>query len=242
MTQFAVSKRRRPADWLMPSIGDAIFLSLFIRVLTTGNALLADGDTGWHVITGQNILKTLAVPRADPYSYTMNGAPWVAHEWLADVIFALIHRVMGLNGLVLLSAAILVLTFLILYSRILRQTGEALTAAIFTVLAALASMLHWLARPHIFSLALTLVFVIILDLYLREGRNRLWLLPLLMVFWVNLHAGYILGLMLAFLYAGANVVTSVTAAREGGEPSRPVKPLLIAAAATLIATFANPRG
>src|SRR5215472_5524421 len=105
MTQSAVSKRRRPAEWLMPSIGDAIFLSLFIRVLTIGNALLADGDTGWHVITGQNILKTFAVPRADPYSHTMNGAPWFAHEWLADVIFALIHGVMGLNGPVLLSAA-----------------------------------------------------------------------------------------------------------------------------------------
>src|SRR5215813_9288038 len=152
MTQSAVSKRRRPVEWLMPSIGDAIFLSLFIRVLSIGGALLDDGDTGWHIITGQNILKTLIVPRADPYSHTMNGATWTAHEWLADVILAVIHGAMGLNGLVLLSTAILVLTFLVLYSWILRQSGEALTAVLFTIIATLGSMLHWLARPHIFRL------------------------------------------------------------------------------------------
>src|SRR5215470_8032775 len=242
MAQSVVLSRRRPAEWLVPSIGDAIFLSLFLKLLSIGGGLLSDGDTGWHIITGQNILKTFTIPRADPYSHTMNGAPWVAHEWLADVILALFHSAMGLNGPVLLSAAILVLTFLLLYSWMLRQTSEALTAAIFTIIAALGSMLHWLARPHIFSLVLTLAFVIILDLYWRGGRNRLWLLPLLMVLWVNLHGGYILGLALVFLYAAANLIIRVTASKEGDPLWKAVKPLVIAALATLAATFVNPHG
>jgi hypothetical protein len=226
----------------MPSIGDAIFLSLFLKLLSIGGGLLSDGDTGWHIITGQNILKTLTIPRADPYSHTMNGAPWVAHEWLADVILALFHSAMGLSGPVLLSAVVLVLTFLLLYSWMLRQTSEALTAAIFTIIAALGSMLHWLARPHIFSLLLTLVFVIILDLYWREGRNRLWLLPLLMVLWVNLHGGYILGLALVLLYAAANLIIRIAAGSESKSLAKPIKPLFTAAFATLAATFVNPRG
>jgi hypothetical protein len=103
-------------------------------------------------------------------------------------------------------------------------------------------MLHWLARPHIFSLILTLASVIILDLYWREGLNRLWLLPVLMVFWVNLHGGYILGLMLVLLYAAACILMHLNAKQEARKCLRPVKPLAIAALATVIATLANPRG
>src|SRR5215467_2472915 len=104
MAQSVVLSRRHAAEWLMPSIGDAIFLGLFLKLLSMGRSLLSDGDTGWHIITGRNIIKTLSIPRTDPYSHTMNGAPWVAHEWLADVILAFFHGAMGLSGPVLLSA------------------------------------------------------------------------------------------------------------------------------------------
>jgi hypothetical protein len=84
--------------------------------------------------------------------------------------------------------------------------------------------------------------VIILDLYWREGLNRLWLLPVLMILWVNLHGGYILGLMLVLLYAAAGTLMHLNAKQEARECLRPVKPLAIAALATAVATLANPRG
>src|SRR5687767_6693773 len=96
--------------YLMPSIADIIFLRIFFNALANGTALLYDGDTGWHLVTGENILKTFQVPFHDPYSHTLPNTDWTAHEWLAEVIFAAFHRMMGLNGVILLSAILIAST------------------------------------------------------------------------------------------------------------------------------------
>jgi hypothetical protein len=70
----ALRHGRSIADWLFPSVSDLIFLCLFFWALRHGVQFLADGDTGWHIITGNGILDTLSVPYADPYSYTMPAA------------------------------------------------------------------------------------------------------------------------------------------------------------------------
>ena len=61
-------------------------------------ALLNDGDTWSHVGTGEWILDHRAVPHVDPFSFTRTGEPWVAHEWLAEVAFALVYRAAGWAG------------------------------------------------------------------------------------------------------------------------------------------------
>jgi hypothetical protein len=235
-------QKKTAADWIMPSIADVLFLSFFFQLLRAGSSLLDDGDTGWHIVTGANILKTFRVPYSDPYSHTMAGATWTAHEWLAEVIFALFWRLMGLNGVVLLAAIVIILTFFLLYLFMLRSGTNAVIAVSFTILAACASMLHWLARPHIFSLPLTLAFIVILERYQRQKVNHLKLLPLLMVLWVNVHGGYILGLVFVFLYAGGNLLRAYTAQTGREEAKRMFKSLGITAGITLLATFINPRG
>ena len=68
-------------------------------------AVLNDGDTWSHVATGDWILGHRAVPRVDPFSFSFAGAPWTAHEWLAEALFALAHRIAGWSGVVLLTGA-----------------------------------------------------------------------------------------------------------------------------------------
>ena len=214
-------KERRYSDWVMPSIADILFLSFFFKLLSNGDNLLNDGDTGWHIVTGESILRTFKIPFADPYSHTAPGMPWTTHEWLAEVIFGLFHRQMGLNGVVLVSSAVISLTFFFLYLFMLHRKINAIVAVSFTILGAFASSLHWLARPHIFSLALTLAFVVILEMYQREKVNHLKLLPLLMMVWVNLHGGYILGLILVLFYAFGNLLSFISG-RERNDASRSV--------------------
>lgn len=235
-------QKKAAADWVMPSIADVLFLSFFFQLLRGGSSLLDDGDTGWHIVTGANILKTFAIPFADPYSHTMPGAPWTAHEWLAEVVFAAFWRWMGLNGVVLLTSIVITLTFFFLYLFMLRQGTNAVIACSFTILAAATSMLHWLARPHIFSIPLTLAFIVILELYQRQKVNHLKLLPPLMVLWVNLHGGYILGLVFVLLYAGGNLLRAYTASAGKEEAKRMFRALGVTAIFTLAATFINPRG
>ncbi len=111
-----------------------------------------------------------------------------------------------------------------------------------TVIAALASSLHWLARPHIFSMPLTLATFIVLDGYHREGKGRLWLLPLFTLVWVNLHGGYILGLIMAIVYAGGNLFSWVVSGRVDKASGKRAKAFSLVVLFMLLATFVNPHG
>lgn len=233
---------RKLADWVVPSIGDVLFLSIFFKALYLGQQFLSDGDTGWHIITGKNILGGLKVPFADPYSHTMPGTPWTSHEWLAEIVLAGFHRLMGLNGVVLLSALVVGLTFFFLYRFLVYRAVNPFVAVLLTVAAAIASSLHWLARPHIFSMPMTLAFIVILEVYQREGKNHLKYLPMLMAVWVNLHAGFILGLMLLFLYAGGNLFRYLASKRRDTGSKDKAKVLGLTGAVTVAATFLNPHG
>lgn len=223
----------------MPSIGDALFVSIFIRALASGGDFLNDGDTGWHIVTGDYIIKNRAIPSADIFSHTAYGAPWTTHEWLAETAFAAVHRVTGLNGIVVMCAAVAALTFLMLYRWTTSRGASPITAAAVTILGASVSAHHWLARPHIFSLPLTLAFFIVLDDYVRGQCDRLWLLPVLMVAWANLHAGFFLGIVMTAVYAASELAWYLSAA--GGEGKR-IRRLGITFAAVTVASFANPNG
>ncbi len=226
----------------MPSIGDVLFLRILFNILTVGTALLYDGDTGWHLVTGENILKTFKIPFHDPYSHTLANTEWTAHEWLAEVIFATIHKWMGLSGVVVFSAILIALTFFFLYRFIVYRKVNPMIAVFFTAIGAWASSLHWLARPHIFSFLLTLAFFIILELYQREQLNYLKYLPILMLIWVNLHGGYIFGLMLVLLYAAGNLILLLTIPERREEAKKSFKSLGFIFGITLLATFFNPQG
>src|ERR1051325_8706876 len=96
--------------WL-PSLAEVVFASVFLWVLLGGQgpALLADGDTGWHIRTGDYILSQHRFPATDLYSFSKPGEPWFAWEWGSDVVFSLAHQVAGLKGIVLLAGALIAL-------------------------------------------------------------------------------------------------------------------------------------
>src|ERR1700689_1543141 len=102
----------------LPSLTDLAFLMplifLFFK-LDGARTLLGDGDTGWHVRTGQWILAHHQVPYNDFYSFSRSGAPWVAWEWLWDVFCAALHQRWGLAGVVLASLAVICLTTMALF-------------------------------------------------------------------------------------------------------------------------------
>src|SRR5271170_4955260 len=72
----------------------AIAISLF-ALAAFSPAVLGDGDTFSHLATGEWIFAHRAAPRADPFSHSMLGAPWVAHEWLSEVLLTLAFRLGG---------------------------------------------------------------------------------------------------------------------------------------------------
>jgi hypothetical protein len=214
-----VVEKPQPAwvRWVLPSFADVFFLVLAgILTFSPANAaLLGDADTGWHIRNGEFILATRSVPRTDSFSYTRAGQPWYAWEWLYDAVIAAIHHVAGLNGVVLFTAVIIAATFALLFSFLLRRGGSFVVAVALTLLAASAAQIHMLARPHVLSWLFTLLWVEALYRFEEGKRSALLWLPPLMLLWVNLHGGFIIGLVLLGLFGCARVWNAFTAPSEG---------------------------
>jgi hypothetical protein len=230
---------------LMPSLTDLAFLlpiGLVYGKLNGAKAMLGDADTGWHVRTGEWILAHGRVPHTDIFSFTKPGQPWFAWEWLTDLAFGWLNLHWGMTGVVLLAVLALSMTSALLYRLVERACGNVLVAFGVTAVATMASSIHWLARPHLFTLLLTAVFLHILE-RTREGRTKLLLwLPPLMTLWTNLHGGFLVGLTLVGAYALEPVIKAAIArdrSARRAEFSSGV-PYLATLAASFAATFVNP--
>ena len=192
---------RRLSSYLLPSLADVLFMSLVLALAygTPSLRLLNDPGIGWHIRTGEWILQNHAVPHTDLFS-NVTTRPWLAWEWLFEVAVAKIHGWRGLNGLLASGAMVIALTFALLFRMTLRRGASLLPAMAFVVLAVLASTIHCLARPHLFTWLLTLLCWYLLEEH-RETR-WLWAVPAIVLVWVNVHGGFLvvfalLGLTLA---------------------------------------------
>ena len=88
----------------MPPLPVIIGLAALARALAWPRALLDDPDTYLHIAAGRWMLAHMALPVRDPFSYTLSGATWVPHEWLAEIALALVYGATGWSGVVLVSA------------------------------------------------------------------------------------------------------------------------------------------
>ena len=159
-------------------------------------AVLGDADTLWHITTGDWILAHWAVPTVDTFSFTAVGRPWVAHEWLSEVILALAYRAAGWNGLMVLTAAAAGGTIGIVALYVRRHMRIDI-AVMLVLLAAACGEPSLLARPHLIALpVLTLWTMALVSARARGAAPSLLLLPL-MTIWANLHGGFLVGLVLA---------------------------------------------
>lgn len=181
---------------LVPSFSDLFFLATLAWLFmgTYGwSGLLADGDVGWHIRTGEFILDHGSVPHQDLYSYSKPGAPWYAWEWLADVMDAALFRAFGLKGVVLVAGVLIAFFATTLMRRIMRR-GVHMFVAILVALAGVGSAsMHFLARPHVFTLVFLSISMWMLETD-RDGKcasRRLWWLVPLTLLWTNLHGGFL---------------------------------------------------
>jgi hypothetical protein len=179
----------------------------------------ADGDAAFHWRVGSWMLRHRQIIREDVFSHTRYGAPIISKEWLAEVIFAGAGEWLSMYGLCVVAALVIATTFALLHRQLLRTGNDPLMATALVLLAAWVSHSHWLARPHLFTLLLAVIWHGELLRFEREGRaGRLAIaLAVLMLFWVNLHGGFLVGfLILGAYWAGAIVTDRPKALRLAG--------------------------
>jgi len=185
-----------------------LFLGLF--VLAARN--VTDPDVWWHLKTGQYIAEHKSVPHTDPFSYTRVGEPWLAHEWLSELLMYNLLRTTGWGGLIVIFAAVLTAAFWLLY---LRCGPASYVAGVATLCGAWATAPVWGIRPQVLSLLLTSLWLLILERSEHNPKLLWWTLPLTLL-WVNLHAGFALGLALSALFlAGEWIERALGHSRQG---------------------------
>jgi hypothetical protein len=169
---------------LVPSLTDVLFAALAAGQFH--RAMFADGDSGWHLWAGFDVLAhgPRAIP--DTLSFTRAGVPWRNVEWLADAILALCYRHAGYFGVTVLLALVFATVCTWLYRISLRETGHVPASALAMGLVAAVLLLQLMARPLVISFLLVLAAW---ELVRVPGRERwaLWLLPPLTAVWANLH-------------------------------------------------------
>lgn len=199
------------------------------------NELLNDGDTFWHIRTGEWILAHGSVPRSDPFSYTFAGKPWHAHEWLAEVFYALAYRGGGWPGVILLTALAVgvAIGFVHLVARRNLSWGWAAGA---TFLAFYCLAPHILARPHVMGLAMLAAWSWVLLTARRAGHAPpLWTLALIAL-WTNLHGSVLFGLGLTAVFAFDALVETP------GQAPRVIREWAVFGIGAGLAALLNPRG
>ena len=180
-------------------------LGVYALIAGHGGAVLHDPDTDLHIAVGRWIIAHRAVPHHGIFSGTMAQAPWVAHEWLGEVLLASLFDTFGWAGLVAVTAFCVAVAVAMLLRQLLRSLLP-VHAMIATALAVTLVIPHVLARPHVFTLPILVAWAARLVSARSEDRAPAAWVAALMALWANLHGGYLFGLGLAGLLAAEAVL------------------------------------
>jgi hypothetical protein len=200
-------------------------------------------DFWWHLKAGQIIVTTGSIPRADLFSFTCPGRHFILQNWLVEVIYWGAYRVGGLAMVVTLNSAMLVAAFVPVYLLCREAARGPRTAAIVSCMSVAALLTFSNVRSQVFSFACFSVTYWVLSAYRARRRDALWVLPVLMIAWVNLHGGFVLGLGLMALFLGSEAVRRlVLGPRSDTLSPSELAGLGAALALSLVATLLNPEG
>lgn len=185
---------------------------VFVLILLAGIFIAAtqpveDPDFWWHLQTGKQIIETGTIPHADLFSSSVIGKTWITHEWLTETIVYLIYDRLGMVPLIVFFSAIITAAFYLAFL-CAPECSRPYTAGFVVIVCAAASAPLWGVRPQMISLLLMSVFLYLLDKYEKDRKVKsLIALPLIMILWVNLHGGFILGIGIIGIYLGGNLLT-----------------------------------
>jgi len=226
--------------FFLPHTEYILFAAIFSGVAANGPKLLNfDGDLPRHILMGSLILQTHHVSTTDIFSFRTVGFPSIPHEWFSQVLFASVYDWLGLDGIVLITALLIMLTWGIIYYQALRKSKSFFAALLFTVLAVGAGQIHVLPRPHIFTYLLTAIWIALLE-HIDGAKPRAWWpLPLVMLLWVNLHGMFVIGMIIWAIYLVGDFLDHPSKAWFSRAKARA---LMIGGALSLITTFFSPSG
>jgi len=219
-------------------LGRRLFLVLgavaLVYAFLAGLATAGDPDLGWQLATGRWVAQHHHVFSTDVFSYTKAGEPWIYPAGSGFILYVI--YLLGGYPLISWLGALASLTTIALLVR----RGSVVSTAL-AILAVPFIAFRAVPRAELFAIVLFAAYVSVLWQHYQTSRAPLWLLPVLMVFWVNVHLGFFSGLALLAAFAGMDMLELPFSGRRRQALQRLKReiPWFLAAAG---ATLVNPWG
>lgn len=181
-------------------IATIILFFLTVALVSTHSLDSINQDIGRHLKTGQIIWQTREVPKTNLFSFTEPDHPFINHHWLSEVIFYLFSLLAGLKGLIVLKVILITAAFGVIFFFLLPMTKFWVLLSSM-ILGFFVFMERTDVRPEIFSYVFLAIFlVLLLRAKYKNDYRWLWVLPIVQIFWTNMHIYFALGPGLLFLF------------------------------------------
>jgi hypothetical protein len=176
------------------------------RVFYEARAFFVDPDLWWHIKIGKNILATHRWPTSDPFSFTVAGDPWIAYEWLGDVVLGSVARVGGLLGLEMLLFGLASAVILALYALATLRSGNSKAGFVSSGVLCSLAFASFNLRPQMLGYLFLVLTLIALERFRQGKRRAAWFLPPLFLMWINTHGSWVVGLGVLLVFFASGLV------------------------------------
>lgn len=230
-------------------LGSALLLSVLYGGFIAG-IVFREPDVCFLLAMGRWMVQHGQIPGVDPFSYTYaafpNGNAYVVYQWLSEVILYAVQALAGAIALLVFTAIIQAVTFIVIPLRLFCLGGSNLLLSSFlVVLVSLASLSHPSVRPEMFSFLMTAVLLELLARLSKRspGQSIDWsfvsLAFVLQIFWTNLHCLFIFYFILVGFFVFC--LGSYSLVKKEKFDGR-LQTAVVAFAAGALATLVNPYG
>ncbi len=174
-----------------------VFITLAVFLIHSASAI--NQDLGRHLKMGEIIWQTKQVPNTNLFSYTNPDFPFINHHWLSEIIYYLLSLVIGIKGLIVFNALLILAAFALVW-RLAWRPNYFIFSTLAAMLAAGLILERTDIRPESFGFLLFALFLVILEKNKEKISWSFWLLAPLEILWVNLHISFVYGLVLIFFF------------------------------------------
>ncbi len=218
------------------------FLLVTLEFIMTRGSVV-DPDIWWHLRNAEYLFQHHQFPRADMYSFTVVGQPWINHEWLSEIPYYLAWRAGGLGGMDAVMFATISLIFLGLLYLSYMETRHFKAAIVACCFLTFIASVSFGPRTILFGYLYLVLLLVILQRFRQKGNAPLWLIPPLFCLWANTHGSWSLGLIVFSIITAAGFAQGSWGRVDAQRwtPSQ-MGELAVTGLASVAALFVNPFG
>jgi tetratricopeptide (TPR) repeat protein len=177
-----------------------LFLFVAFFIFTLSLRFLSDPDLGFHLNTGKWIIENLSFPDKDTFTFSASENDYIDLHWMFQILIFFLYKIIGYEGLSVFVACLsMIILFFLLRRNYFFEIPLYLSCVLF-ILGFLIIEPRITLRPEMFTFIFITLVLLILDNYYYRKTHRLFLLPILMIFWCNMHGLFILGFVLIGAY------------------------------------------